>query len=69
MHKPTDKVQVGVPAVEEHREPGLLRQVELLLKVPARETKEEQKERRNNRISISTVYTSCFSLLSIWNNI
>lgn len=62
MHKPTDKLLVGVPAVEEHGESGLLRQVELLLKVPARETKEEQKERRvkkkdgckktqNNRIS------------------
>lgn len=37
MHRPTEEVQVWIPAVEEHGEPGLLRQVQLLLKVPAGE--------------------------------
>lgn len=69
MHKPTNKLLVGVPTVEEHGEPGLLRQVELLLKVPARETKEVQKERRvkkkqNNQISIVSNFGKFWPILT-----
>lgn len=42
MHEPTDELLMGVSAVEEHRQLGLLRQVELLLKVSDTEEKEQK---------------------------
>lgn len=41
LHKPTDELLMGVSAVEEHGQLGLLRQVKLLLKVSATHQKEQ----------------------------
>ncbi len=43
VHKPTEELLVGVSAVEEHGQLGLLCQVKLLLKVSVTERREGEK--------------------------
>lgn len=44
VHKPTDELLVGVSAVEEHGQLGLLGQLKLLLKVSVSEQSGENEE-------------------------
>lgn len=48
LHKPTNELLMGVSAVEEHGQLGLLRQVKLLLKVSA--THQEQIEAQETKV-------------------
>ena len=49
VHEPTDELLMGVSAVEEHRQLGLLRQVELLLKISDTEQKEGEEHKEKNK--------------------
>ena len=49
VHEPTDELLMGVSAVEEHRQLGLLRQVELLLKISDPEQKEGEEHKEKNK--------------------